>query len=99
MKGADLMITKKEKTFCKFSHTIKKLNIAKLLRFSNIVKSCGVPAFQVFQFLLNFSLVCDHVSHRFVKGFTMLTLGWSDGYSFVPVAFNLLSSAEKKQSL
>ncbi len=57
MKGADLMITKKEKTFCKFSHTIKKLNIAKLLRFSNIVKSCGVPAFQVFQFLLNFSLV------------------------------------------
>lgn len=39
--------------------------------------------------------VYDHVSHRFVKGFTMLTLGWSDGYSFVPVAFNLLSSAEK----
>ncbi len=168
--------TKKEKTFCEFSHAIKKLNIAKLLRSSNIVKSCGVPAFQVFQFLLllvfqgknlfrflhskykdqavskntyyrflnevsyNWSKflfllaqkvisvfdtltrpervkvlvlddslysrnrsksvellarVYDHVSHRFVKGFTMLTLGWSDGYSFVPVAFNLLSSAEK----
>lgn len=25
----------------------------------------------------------------------MLTLGWSDGYSFVPVGFNLLSSAKK----
>lgn len=168
--------SKKEKTFCEFSHAIKKLNIAKLLRSSNIVKSCGVPAFQVFQFLLllvfqgknlfrflhskykdqavskntyyrflnevsyNWSKflfllaqkvisvfdtltrpervkvlvlddslysrnrsksvellarVYDHVSHRFVKGFTMLTLGWSDGYSFVPVAFNLLSSAEK----
>jgi hypothetical protein len=25
----------------------------------------------------------------------MLTLGWSGGYSFVPVGFNLLSSAKK----
>lgn len=25
----------------------------------------------------------------------MLTLGWSDGHSFVPVGFNLLSSANK----
>ena len=65
MKGADLMITpksKKEKTFCEFSNTIKKLNIAKLLRSPNIVKSCGGSAFQVFQFLLNFSLVCMFTS-------------------------------------
>lgn len=39
--------------------------------------------------------VYDHVEHRYQKGFTMLTLGWSDGYSFVPVGFNLLSSAKK----
>lgn len=39
--------------------------------------------------------VYDHVEHKFQKGFTLLTLGWSDGYSFVPVGFNLLSSASK----
>jgi hypothetical protein len=39
--------------------------------------------------------VYDHVEHKFQKGFTLLTLGWSDGYSFVPVAFNMLSSATK----
>ena len=37
----------------------------------------------------------DHVEHKFQKGFTLLTLGWCDGYSFVPVGFNLLSSATK----
>lgn len=40
--------------------------------------------------------VYDHVSHRFQKGFTLLTLGWSDGYSFIPVGFNMLSSANKE---
>lgn len=38
----------------------------------------------------------DHVSHRFCKGFTLLTLGWTDGFSFVPVLFNLLSSTKKE---
>lgn len=39
--------------------------------------------------------IYDHVTHRFQKGFTLLTLGWSDGYSFVPVDFNILSSANE----
>ena len=39
--------------------------------------------------------VYDHVEHKFQKGFMLLTLGWSDGYSFVPVGFNMLSSASK----
>lgn len=43
--------------------------------------------------------VYDHVDHRFVKGFRMLTLGWSDGNSFVPLAFSLLSSEKKKNRL
>ncbi len=36
----------------------------------------------------------DHASQkmRFYKGFRMLTLGWSDGTSFMPVDFSLLSS-------
>ena len=165
-----------ENTENQFSKTIKELQIGKLLRKSNIRKSCGVPAFEVFQFLLllvfqgknlfrflnskrkdqavskntyyrfldessynwrKFLLllaakvtsafdsltrpervktlilddsvitrnrskkvellarVYDHVNHKFQKGFTLLTLGWSDGYSFIPVGFNMLSSAKK----
>ena len=37
--------------------------------------------------------VFDHVEHKCQKGFTLLTLGWSDGYSFIPTGFNMLSSA------
>ena len=39
--------------------------------------------------------VYDHVEHKFQKGFTLLTLGWSDGYSFIPTGFNMLSTAKK----
>ena len=160
----------------KFSDAIKELQIGKLLRKSNITKSCGISAFEVFQFLLllafqgknlfrflnskhkdqavskntyyrflnetsyNWSKfllllaakvtsafdsltrpervkvlilddsvikrnrsktvellarVFDHVEHKCQKGFTLLTLGWSDGYSFIPTGFNMLSSTEK----
>lgn len=36
----------------------------------------------------------DHSSltKRFYKGFRMLTLGWSDGFTFMPIDFTLLSS-------
>lgn len=40
------------------------------------------------------SRVYDHVIHKTVKGFNMLTLGWTDGYSFVPVGFNMMASAD-----
>ena len=43
--------------------------------------------------------VYDHVSHKFVRGVRMLTLGWSDGNSFVPLAFSLLSSANERNRL
>ncbi|WP_458409433.1 IS4 family transposase [Bacteroides congonensis] len=165
-----------ENTQNRFSEAISELQIGKLLRKSNITKNCGIPAYEVFQFLLllvfhgknlfrflnskhkdqavskntyyrflnetsynwkKFLLllaakvtsafgrltrpervnvlilddsivkrnrskkvellarVYDHVEHKFQKGFTLLTLGWSDGYSFVPVGFNLLSSASR----
>jgi hypothetical protein len=41
----------------------------------------------------------DHSTNRFVKGYTMLTLGWSDGYSFLPIDFNMLSSAKDSNQL
>ena len=165
-----------ENTQNQFSNAIKELQIGKLMRKSNITKSCGVSAYEVFQFLLllvfqgrnlfhflnskrkaqavskntyyrflndtsfnwtKFLLllaakvtsafsrltrpervkvfvlddsvikrnrskavellarVYDHVEHKYQKGFTLLTLGWSDGYSFAPAGFNLLSSAKK----
>lgn len=165
-----------ENTQNKFSYAIKKLEIGKLMRKSNITKNCGIPAFEVFQFLLllvfqgknlfrflnskhkdqavskntyyrflnetsynrkKFLLllankvttvfdrltrpervkafvlddsvvtrnrskkvelpakIYDHVDHRFKRGFSMLALGWTDGYSFVPVGFNMLFSSNK----
>lgn len=43
--------------------------------------------------------VFDHTSHKFCKGFRMLTLGWSDGNTFLPVSFNLLSSPKDENVL
>jgi len=43
--------------------------------------------------------VYDHAAHgknRFVRGFRMLTLGWTDGVSFIPLMFRHMSSKEKK---
>ena len=165
-----------ENTQNEFSNAIKELKIGKLLRQSNITKSCGIPAFEVFQFLLLLvfqgknlfrflnskhkdqavskntyyrflnetsynwkkflsllalkvtiafkhltrpervtafvlddsvlkrnrskkvellARIYDHTEHKYQRGFSMLTLGWTDGYSFVPVGFNMLSSANK----
>ena len=43
--------------------------------------------------------VKDNVLNKYVKGFKMLTLGWSDGNSFIPIAFNILSSLTEKNQL
>lgn len=45
------------------------------------------------------SRVYDHVIGKTVKGFNMLTLGWTDGYSFVPVGFNMMASADAGKRL
>jgi hypothetical protein len=38
----------------------------------------------------------DHATGAFYKGFRMLTMGWSDGHSFIPVDFALLSSVKSR---
>jgi len=43
--------------------------------------------------------IFDHVSVRFIHGYNLLTLGWSDGYSFAPIDFTLISSANAKNRL
>ena len=42
------------------------------------------------------SRVYDHCAKRYIKGFRMLTLGWSDGVSFVPCDHAVLTSAKEK---
>ncbi len=42
------------------------------------------------------SRVRDHTTGHYVRGFRMPTLGWSDGVTFIPLAFSLLSSQKKK---
>ncbi|WP_407924271.1 IS4 family transposase [Desulfosarcina alkanivorans] len=45
------------------------------------------------------SRVWDHSSGRFLKGFRMLTVCWSDGVSCLPMDFALLSSRDVKNRL
>ncbi len=43
--------------------------------------------------------IFDHNSGRSMKGFKLLTLGWSDGASFLPLDFVLCSSAKAQKRL
>ena len=43
--------------------------------------------------------VFDHAHHVYVRGFRMLTLGWSDGVSFIPVNSCLLSTENKNNRI
>ena len=43
--------------------------------------------------------VHDHNENRFLCGFRLLTLGWSDGTTCLPVSFSLLSSTNEKNRL
>ena len=45
------------------------------------------------------AFVFDHIIGESVKGFNLFTLGWTDGFSFIPVAFNILLSAKTYGSL
>lgn len=43
--------------------------------------------------------VHNHADNTYPYGFTMLTLGWSDGYSFIPTDFAMLSSRNKSNRM
>jgi hypothetical protein len=45
------------------------------------------------------SHVYDHVRGKTVKGFNLLALGWTDAFSFVPVGFRMLASANPEKRL
>jgi hypothetical protein len=43
--------------------------------------------------------VYDHAKHKYLFGFRMLTLGWSDGSTFLPVNSILLSTENRKNRI
>ena len=45
------------------------------------------------------SCVFDHVSMRLKKGFRLLTLGWTDGCTFLPINYSLLASNDAEKVL
>ena len=45
------------------------------------------------------SWVRDHVNKRTIKGFNLLSLGWSDGNSLLPIDFVLMASAKEDKRL
>jgi len=38
----------------------------------------------------------NHAQHKFTNGFRLLTMAWSDGNTFIPLSFALLSSKKEK---
>ena len=45
------------------------------------------------------SKVFDHVSMRYTKGFRLMTVGWTDGNTFIPINSTLLASSKEQNIL
>ena len=45
------------------------------------------------------SRVFDHAAMRYAKGYRLMTLGWTDGNTFIPVNSTLLASSKKQNIL
>lgn len=45
------------------------------------------------------SKVFDHISMRYTKGYRLMSLGWTDGNTFIPVNSTLLASSKKENIL
>lgn len=84
----------------KFLHS---LALKIVLHFESLISSSRTRVFIVDDSVLSrnrskkaelLARVFDHTTGRFTRGFNMLTLGWSDGFSFAPIDFVMLSSAK-----
>ena len=82
--------------------------IGPILRRNGAYKTKGVPALRVFRTLFErgrsvkvelASRVFDRCKKRHTRGFRLLSLGWSDGDTFVPIESRLLASANAKSRL
>ncbi|SEO57659.1 DDE superfamily endonuclease [Paenibacillus sophorae] len=84
----------------KFLHT---LSFRIVSHFESLISSSRVRVFIIDDSVLSrnrskkaelLARVFDHTTGKFTKGYTLLTLGWSDGFSFAPLDFVMLSSAK-----
>lgn len=82
-----------EQLTSKVDRFFNRHRISALLKKSNFFKECGFTCLELFKFI--FLLVFNQTTSKFVRGFRMLTLGWSDGNTFIPLCFSLLSSHKK----
>lgn len=82
---------------------LQALSLRIVRDFESLVSSSRVRVFIVDDSVLSrnrskkaelLARVFDHSMGKFTKGYTMLTLGWSDGFSFAPLDFVMLSSAK-----
>jgi hypothetical protein len=82
---------------------LQNLSLRTVLYFESLISSTRVRVFIVDDSVLSrnrskkaelLARVFDHSTGKFTKGYTMLTLGWSDGFSFAPLDFVMLSSAK-----
>lgn len=93
------------------SSFFSKFCIGKLLRKCNAQKEKSVPILNIFKYKLcnvfsdrsmymqkkteQGSRVFDHTSMRYCKGFRLMTLGWTDGNTYLPVNSSLLASSKE----
>lgn len=84
-------------------HFLQALSLRIVRHFESLISANRVRVFIVDDSVLSrnrskkaelLARVFDHSTGKFTKGYTMLTLGWSDGFSFAPLDFIMLSSAK-----
>lgn len=82
---------------------LQTLSLRTVQGFESLISSTRVRVFIIDDSVLSrnrskkaelLTRVFDHSTGKFTKGYTMLTLGWSDGFSFAPLDFAMLSSAK-----
>ena len=64
-------MSQNENTQNQFSNAIRELKVGKLLRKANITKSCGISAYEVFQFLLLLVFQGKRICIQVITGNTM----------------------------
>ncbi|BCO07979.1 transposase [Desulfolithobacter dissulfuricans] len=82
---------------------------AKLVNFCDLLTDCDRKKVLIIddstydrshsKFVELLARVHDHTENRFLNGFKMLSLGWSDGATFLPLDFSMLSSANSQNRL
>ncbi|PTQ55598.1 MAG: hypothetical protein BSOLF_1803 [Candidatus Carbobacillus altaicus] len=106
--GKDVVYRFLNETRFNWRRFFQSLSLKIVSGFEKLISSYRIRVFIIDDSILNrkrskkvelLAKVFDHISGHFVRGYNLLTLGWSDGYSFAPIDFTLMSSAKKANRL